>query len=56
MSETISKNITVETDFTQLRSQAMKEGMRTLRLSGAAKVANGLTTISEILRVSPVEL
>jgi general secretion pathway protein E len=56
MSETIAQNITVETDFTQLRSQAMKEGMRTLRLSGAAKVANGLTTISEILRVSPVEL
>jgi general secretion pathway protein E len=32
----------------------MKEGMRTLRLAGAAKVAAGLTTINEVLRVVPV--
>jgi general secretion pathway protein E len=36
-----------------LRKQAMKEGMRSLRLSGAQKIAAGLTTIEEVLRVAP---
>jgi general secretion pathway protein E len=31
----------------------MKEGMKTLRLSGAMKVAAGETTIAEVLRVAP---
>jgi general secretion pathway protein E len=36
-----------------LRVQAMKEGMRTLRLSGAQKVVRGETTIEEVMRVAP---
>ncbi|MDX5297893.1 MAG: Flp pilus assembly complex ATPase component TadA, partial [Gammaproteobacteria bacterium] len=36
-----------------LRQDAYKEGMKSLRLSGAHKVANGQTTIEEILRVTP---
>ena len=36
-----------------LRANAMKEGMRTLRLSGAQKVARGETTIEEVMRVAP---
>ena len=36
-----------------LRQQAYKEGMRSLRLSGALKVASGHTTITEVLRVTP---
>lgn len=35
------------------RKQAYKEGMLSLRLSGAQKVATGLTTVNEILRVTP---
>jgi general secretion pathway protein E len=31
----------------------MKEGMKTLRLSGAHKVASGETTVAEVLRVAP---
>lgn len=31
----------------------MREGMRTLRLSGAQKVAAGLTSMAEVLRVAP---
>jgi len=31
----------------------MREGMRTLRLSGAQKVAQGLTTIEEVMRIAP---
>ncbi len=41
------------TDIGKLRMSAMKEGMRTLRLSGALKVANGKTTVAEVLRVAP---
>jgi general secretion pathway protein E len=37
----------------ELRKQAYKEGMLSLRLSGAQKVAIGTTTITEVLRVSP---
>lgn len=37
----------------ELRRSAMKNGMRTLRLSGAQKVARGETTVAEVLRVAP---
>jgi general secretion pathway protein E len=40
-------------DLPKLRQQAYKEGMRSLKLSGAQKVAAGLTTINEVLRVAP---
>ncbi|WP_111496686.1 GspE/PulE family protein [Marinobacter bohaiensis] len=40
-------------DLEQLRIGAYKDGMRSLRLSGAQKVAAGETTIEEILRVTP---
>ena len=53
MSERIKTYITKELELETLRKQAFKEGMRTLRLSGAQKVGAGLTTIAEVLRVSP---
>ncbi len=37
----------------QLRKQAYKEGMCSLRLSGARKVAAGMTSLLEVLRVAP---
>ncbi|MFO1328016.1 MAG: GspE/PulE family protein [Rubrivivax sp.] len=40
-------------DATALRRQAYKDGMRPLRLAGAMKVAEGLTTIEEVLRSTP---
>ncbi len=40
-------------DVGGMRRQAMKDGMRTLRLSGAQKVTAGTTTIEEVLRVAP---
>lgn len=42
-----------KSDLPSLRKQAYKEGMLSLRLSGAQKVAAGLTTVKEILRVTP---
>lgn len=53
MSETLRPMIQENVDLDQLRLQAMKEGMRTLRLSGAQKVGAGLTSIEEVMRVAP---
>ena len=40
-------------ELAKLREQAMREGMKPLRIAGAKKVAAGLTTISEIIKVAP---
>jgi general secretion pathway protein E len=40
-------------DVATLREEAFKEGMKPLRISGAMKVASGLTTIDEVLKVAP---
>ncbi len=40
-------------DLGKLREQAYKEGMKSLRISGAMKVAAGLTTLEEVLKVAP---
>lgn len=53
MSESLGNIIHDVTDLNELRQQAMREGMRTLRLSGAQKIAKGLTTLEEVLRVAP---
>ena len=53
MSPTIKSLVDERTDLASLRQRAIGEGMRTLRLSGAQKVAQGLTTIEEVLRVTP---
>jgi len=52
-SQEIKNLVTGQADVTRLREQAFKEGMRPLRLSGAAKVGAGLTTIEEVLKVAP---
>lgn len=41
-------------DALALRRQALKDGLRPLRLAGAMKVAEGLTTVEEVLRSTPV--
>jgi len=40
-------------DSVLLQKYALKDGMRPLRISGAEKVAAGLTTIEEVMRVAP---
>ena len=42
--------IVADFEFVDLQD---KEGVLSLRLSGAQKVASGLTTINEVLRVTP---
>ncbi|MEN0035693.1 MAG: GspE/PulE family protein [Cellvibrio sp.] len=53
LSENLKEKVTPDCNLQDLRRLAMKEGMRTLRLSGAQKVAAGLTTMEEVLRVAP---
>ena len=45
--------ITVGADFTLIRDQAYRDGMKPLRISGALKVAAGVTTVDEVLKVAP---
>jgi len=56
LSETMKSLIHDQTNIMDLRKQAIKEGMQSLRLSGAHKVASGQTTIDEVLRVTPTSL
>jgi general secretion pathway protein E len=41
-------------DAARLRQQALKDGLRPLRMAGAMKVAQGVTTIDEVLSATPV--
>ncbi|MBT4494050.1 MAG: type II/IV secretion system protein [Gammaproteobacteria bacterium] len=53
MSDTIKELVDENAEIGKLRLAGMKEGMKTLRLSGALKVSAGETTVSEVLRVAP---
>lgn len=53
LSESLKPLVQADIDLGALRRQAYREGMHSLRLSGAQKVAAGLTTIEEVLRVTP---
>jgi len=56
LSEPIKEQIHENGQVSDIRKQAIKEGMHSLRLSGANKIANGQTTIDEVLRVTPISL
>ncbi len=53
LTDNLKEKITPDFNLQDLRRLAMKEGMRTLRLSGAQKIAAGTTTMEEVLRVAP---
>lgn len=52
-SHEVKKQINEKVNLSELKKVAIKEGMRPLRLSGALKVASGLTTVEEVMRVAP---
>jgi general secretion pathway protein E len=49
----IKSLVAEKADIGAMREQAIKEGMKPLRISGAMKVGAGLTTVDEILKVAP---
>jgi general secretion pathway protein E len=53
LSQEIKDMVARSVPLADIRRQALKEGMRPLRVAGAAKVAAGLTTAAEVLRVAP---
>ena len=53
ISPALRKLITPETDLAKLTKLAYQEGMQPLVVNGAEKVAAGLTTIEELLKVAP---
>ena len=52
----VRKLVNASCDITELRQQTLKDGLKPLRLSGASKVAAGVTTIEEVMRVAPPPL
>ncbi|MCH7881647.1 MAG: type II/IV secretion system protein, partial [Proteobacteria bacterium] len=53
ISETLKQEIGSDFELAQFRKTAIKQGMRPLNLAGAQKVAKGMTTIEEVLKVAP---
>ena len=49
----IRSMINEKTDMDKLREQAYREGVKPLRISGALKVASGITTVDEVMKVAP---
>jgi len=54
MNNELKKLVNEHADIVSITEQAYKSGMKPLRLSGAMKVAQGLTTIDEVLKVAPL--
>ncbi|MFP5467439.1 MAG: GspE/PulE family protein [Gammaproteobacteria bacterium] len=53
VSEAFKDRISHEPRIDQLRRQAVADGMRPLRLAGAARIAEGQTTLEEVLACTP---
>ena len=53
MNNLLRDHIVVSTDLDAFREAAFKEGMKPLRISGAMKIAAGVTTVDEIMKVAP---
>jgi type IV pilus assembly protein PilB len=51
-SETIKELVLNGASSSEIKRAAVREGMKTLRMSGVTKVGEGVTTIEEILRVT----
>ena len=50
------RNLTLsQVDSTKIKRKAMEHGMTTLRMDGAEKVAKGLTSVDEVMRVTEEE-
>jgi general secretion pathway protein E len=53
VSEAFKEKVSREPNLEALRQQAVQDGMRPLRLAGAARAAEGLTTLDEVLACTP---
>jgi type IV pilus assembly protein PilB len=53
MNPELRKAVADEVDLDVLRDKAFREGMKPLRISGAMKIAAGVTTLDEVMKVAP---
>lgn len=53
LSPDMKQAITDNADVAKIRDLAYREGMKPLRISGAMKVAAGITTLAEVFKVAP---
>jgi general secretion pathway protein E len=53
VTEAFKNQVIREPRLETMRAQAVSDGMRPLRLAGAARVAEGLTTLDEVLATTP---
>ena len=54
MTPALRRLVTHEADDRAIREAAFKDGMKPLRVSGATKVASGITTAEEVMKVAPL--
>ena len=54
MTPGLRRLVTTNPDDGKLREQAFKDGMKPLRVSGAMKIAAGVTTTEEVVKVAPL--
>jgi general secretion pathway protein E len=53
MSDDLKRQLGENFDLVNFRKAALRQGMKPLNLAGAQKVARGMTTIEEVLKVAP---
>ena len=53
LSQDIKQAISDDADVAKIRDLAYREGMKPLRISGAMKIAAGMTTLAEVFKVAP---
>jgi len=53
LSPDMKQAITENSDVAKIRDLAYREGMKPLRISGAMKIASGMTTLAEVFKVAP---
>lgn len=54
LSNELKKLVAADANLDTLKQQAYREGVQPLRLSGAKRISEGLTTIEEVMRVVPM--
>ena len=54
LTPTLRRLIHAESEDSKIREQAYREGMKPLRVSGASKIAAGLSTLDEVVKVAPL--
>jgi general secretion pathway protein E len=53
VSEAFKERVSKEPSVDALRRQGVADGMRPLRLAGALRIAEGMTTLEEVLTATP---